>query len=267
MDWEASAGPSSGLRLGVPPELCARPLTHGLAALAGVSLEEEAPAVLAERLRAGELDYALLRPIDCFQLPSCRLVPGLGVCTEHEARTERLLARVSPEHIRRVGIDIHSHASTLVHIVLAESFGIAPEFVAVEPEQEHDAGLDAIVLSGNTALRNRAPSDHSFDLGALWHDLTGLPLVHMAWAAGPRTPHAELRRILASALQSGLDNLAAIAEDAPKTDGIDPETAREFLGNTLHYRMASAEADGLREFLRLAVKHGLCEADADIQFC
>ena len=259
------AGNGMFVRVGAPPGCVSRPLTQGLAATPSVSYEEGPPAVLADRLRSGKLDCALLPAIDCVRTPQSKVIPGIAVVSQAESRSERLLARVEPQRMRRVAIDIQAGGTVAIaHIILAECFNAAPEFVPLNLGEIDATSVDGIVLSGETGLAMANPYTLEYDLGTLWCKFTGLPLVQMVWVGRRGAPYKELRRVLAFARQRGLDVLDAIAAAQNNVELLD---TRQYLSNTIRYSMGTIEVDSLRMFIALAAKHGLCDPDAQLLMC
>lgn len=257
--------------LGVPGRCCALPLIRGLSDLPHIVLMRDSPAVIARRFRDNELDCALLPAIECLartsdaalEPPQFKVIPGIGVCTEDEARTELLCTRGSLDEARRIGEDGNQGGMLAVaRVVLAERCGQVPEFVDLE-----DGTADGALFSGDAAFSAECPFPVRHDLGMLWRELTGLPLVHMVWLVRRGAPMADLRRVLALALQEGLSAVDQIAVQAAEAAGIGVEAAHAYLGETLRYRMGGAEMEGLRKFAELAGKHGLCEPGAEVHLC
>lgn len=260
------AGNDLFVRVGAPPWLVSRPLTQGLAATPSVSYEEGPPAVLADRLRSGRLDCALLPAIDCVRTPQSKVIPGIAVASQAESRSERLLARVEPQRMRRVAVDIQAGGTVaLAHIILAECFNATPEFVPSNLGELDATSVDGIVLSGEAGLAMVNPYTLEYDLGTSWCELTGLPLVQMVWVGRRGAPYKELRRVLAFARQRGLDGLDAIAAAAQNNSGFLDVT--QYLSSTIRYSMGTLEVDSLRMFVALAAKHGLCEPDTQFMLC
>lgn len=257
------AKPDVFVRIAAPPWLVCQPLTEGLAAAPTVSYQAGPPAALAGLLAVGRLECALLPAIDCVRMPRSKAVPGIGVCSHAESRSERLLARVAPHEMRRVAVDRGAGGTvTLGRIILAECFNATPEFVEFDITEGCDAGgVDGIVLTGDAGLAMTNPYPAEYDLGMLWCELTGLPLVQMLWIGRRGAPYKELRRVLAFARQRGLDQLDAIARNAS------PNEARQYLQHTIDFSMGSLEMEGLRAFLKFAATHGLCEPNPPFAFC
>lgn len=259
-------GGDAFVRVGAPPWLVSRPLTQGLAATPTVSYEEGPPAVLTDRLLSGRLDCALLPAIDCVRTPRSKVIPGIAVSSQAESRSERLLARVEPQQMRRVAMDIQAGGTVaLARIILAECFNAAPEFVPLNLDEIDAASVDGMVLTGEAGLTMANPYTLEYDLGMLWCERSGLPLVQMVWIGQRGASYRELRRVLAFARQRGLDDLDAIA--AAAQDSVDLLDVKQYLSDTIRYSMGSLEMDSLRMFIALAAKHGLCEPDAQFTLC
>src|SRR5262252_1244649 len=109
------------LRIGVVDFVNARPLVFGLERERGVVLVHDRPAVLAQKLRKGELDVALVSSIEVFRSPELRIVPEIGICSEGPIRSVKLFLRKPLEQIEKVALDSGSRtAAALARIVFAE---------------------------------------------------------------------------------------------------------------------------------------------------
>ena len=115
---------------------------------------------------------------------------------------------------------------------------------------------DYALLIGDTALDfSLAPRSHRiWDLGAAWHELTGLPFVYAVWALRRGFDNAPLRRQLRQACQLGLDTLDAIVRDHAQYDY---DFRNDYLRSNIHYRLGAGEKRGLARFAALLHKHGL----------
>jgi len=152
------AGNDIFVRVGAPPWLVSRPLTQGLAATPTISYEEAPPAILADRLRSGQLECALLPAIDCVRMPQSKVIPGIAVAFPAESRSERLLARVEPQQMRRVAVDIQAGGTVaLARITLAECFNATPEFLPLNLGEIDATDVDGIVLTGEAGLAMANP--------------------------------------------------------------------------------------------------------------
>jgi len=262
------------ITLGVPRRWCTWPLIRGLSDLSHITLLHDFPAAISRHFHKGDLDCALLPVIECFVHPGLsaepertpfKVIPGIGISTEGNAQTEVLFARVEPPSMRSVAVDpAQGGMLMLARVALAECYQTAPEFVAASDSADR---ADGILLSGDEAFTADNPFPLRYDIGDLWRQLTDLPLVQMVWVTRRGAPLPELRRVLALALQKGLEGIEQIVATVSHVHGINPETVRTYLTDTVQYRMGSAEMDGIRKFIALAGKHGLCDPKAEIHLC
>ncbi len=258
--------------LGVPARCSVLPLTRGLRAHSQVVVLQDCPAVIAQRLRDDELDAALLPPVECLRKPGVeavdepprfRIIPGIGVSSEGDSGTELLLSKVAINSLHHVAIDpAQGKMNALAQIVLSEHCRGRVQFMELGGD-----GAEGRIASGDDAFTPTSAFPIRHDLGALWHRISGLPFVHLVWIARRGAPLPELRRILALSLLEGLEALDEIAEESARTLGIDTDVARALFKETLQYRMASEEMDGLRAFIELARKHGFCEPGSEVVLC
>src|SRR5438094_6516237 len=132
------------------------------------------PTELNRRLLAGELDLAPISSIEYARnADRLRLLPRLCVSSEGAVDSIQLVSRVPLEQVRRIAVTPESATSVvLTKVLLPEA-----EHVPLA-EAEADGGAHAKLLIGDAALRSafEDPTPH-YDLGRLWLERTGLPMV------------------------------------------------------------------------------------------
>ncbi|MER3409228.1 MAG: futalosine synthase, partial [Thermoleophilia bacterium] len=133
------------------------------------------PTELNRLLLAGEIDVAPISSIEYARhADRLRLLPRLCVGSEGAVDSIQLVSRLPLERVRTVAVTPESATSVvLVRVLLPEA-----EHVPLGEE------ADAILLIGDAALRSafQDPTPH-YDLGRLWQERTGLPMVFAVWAA------------------------------------------------------------------------------------
>src|SRR5438094_9119305 len=142
----------------------------------GIEYEEitGVPTELNRRLIAGELDTAPISSIEYARhADRLRLLPRLCVASEGAVDSIQLVSRKPLEQVRAVAVTPESATSVVLTKVLL-------------PEAEHvplGAEADAALLIGDAALKSafEDPTPHH-DLGRLWLERTGLPMVFAVWA-------------------------------------------------------------------------------------
>ncbi len=149
------------------------PVFYGLEAeveeIAGV------PTELNRMLLDDELDIAPIPSIEYARnADRLRILPRLCVSSEGAVDSIQLVTKISFGQIRSVAVTPESATSVVLVRILLPKAEIVP--------LGFDA--DATLLIGDAALRSafEDPTPH-FDLGRLWLDRTGLPMVFAVWAA------------------------------------------------------------------------------------
>ncbi len=238
-------------RVGSVKALNAVPLTRGL--------EEEIvfapPARLAEMLRRGDLDAALVSVVEPMQHDLYDVLDGIAVASLGEVLSVFLAHRRPIEEVREVFCDPASLTSVkLLQVLLAER-GLHPEFKPLE-DYAAAAEKDFVLLIGDAALDfRRLPQTHSiWDLGAAWYELTNRPFVYAVWALRRGLENSALRRQLREARDFGLDTLDSIIRNREEYD---LALRQDYLGWHIHYHLGSDEKRGIEHFLMLLEKHGL----------
>ncbi len=208
------------------------------------------PTELNRKLLAGELDVAPIPSIEYARnADKLRLLPRLCVSSEGAVDSIQLVSRIPLEQVRTVAVTPESATSVVLTKVLL------PDAEHVPLEEKADAKL----LIGDAALRSafEDPTPHH-DLGRLWLERTGLPMVFAVWAA--REPVAAAVKELEDALVESVRQARAepeqLAREASELYGYPPGFLARYF-EKLRYRFGPRERAGLYTFLELA--HGADE--------
>lgn len=261
-------------RVGAVRYLNAKPLTLGLEQGIGDvdPLCFDHPAGLVERMKAGELDLALLPVAALVESPELHIVPGLAIGCDGPVRSVLLLHRVPLEEVRTVALDPESRSSNLLTRVLfarvwqPESGG--PDFV----ERSHALGealrnVDAAVRIGDKALGDALPEGWiATDLGSAWKKWTTLPFVFAVWLAGPGTVDRDLYQALHESRREGQRQLEAIVQDFAFDRPEKILLYRDYLTHSIRYRLGSREVEALQRFFREATALKLIPSEPELTF-
>ena len=249
-------------RLGVVQYLNAQPLVYSFAVNpppGGVEAVRDVPSRLAQMLRDGRVDTAIISSIECFRGPNLVALPGVGICAKGRVLSIKLFTTRDLSAVRTVALDVGSRsAATLTRVLFAELFGAAPEFVTRPPDLDRMlAECDAALLIGDAALRTVEPSIRVYDLGEVWLEFTGLPFVYALWVGRPGAFKDGLGGLLLEARDYGLTHLEEVARTEAARLALDEELCRHYLCDIMRYHLGEEEVAGLRRFVELAGKHGL----------
>ncbi len=183
-------------RVGSVKYLNAVPLTRGLED----QIVFDTPARLAELLRRGELDAALVSVTEVLLTDRYDILDGVAIASLGAVFSVILAHRRPLTEAREIFCDTASLASVnLLKVLLAER-NLFPKFSPLE-NYEAAPAKDFVLLIGDRAIDfQRAPHEHEiFDLGAAWFGLTNLPFVYAVWALRRGIENSKLRRRLGAA--------------------------------------------------------------------
>ena len=221
------------------------------------------PTELNRMLVAGELDTAPISSIAYAQdAARLRLLPRLCVASEGAVDSIQLVSRVSLERIRAVAVTPESATSVaLTRVLLPEA--------EQAPLEAYEAGAaEAKLLIGDAALRSafEDPTPHH-DLGRLWLERTGLPMVFAVWACPEPLADglAELEDALVSSVRLARAEPEQLAYEAAERYGYPAGFLARYF-EKLRYRFGPRERAGLYTFLELARDAGLLETVPELRF-
>jgi chorismate dehydratase len=261
---------SRRIRVGAVNYLNTKPLIEGLASFApNAELSLEVPSRLADRLRDGELDVALIPVIEYFRAGTYSIMPDIAIASRGPVLSVTLFSKVPWERIRTLALDEGSRTSAaLAQVLLRERYQVRPEIVPLpldgDPEKLTN---DAVLLIGDRAMRACLPGfAHAYDLGQEWFDWTGLPFVYAVWAVRSGVDLKGVDRALLRAKKHGIGRTGAIAQREAPLLGIDAGFCRRYLSNILSFDLGPNEQAGLKRFYSLACEHGLAPKWMEIEY-
>ena len=254
------------LRIGAVSFLNTVPLIEGLQDRPGVELQRDLPARLADLLFEGRIDVGLIPIVEYLRGVGSEIVPGVCIGSRGAVRTVKVFSRVPLGETRSVAVDRGSRTSVaLLRVLLAELHGRHPDMHVVEPRPENlFLHHETVLVIGDRAEEVDPTGLHVYDLGELWHQLTGLPFVFAAWVLSPQMatpaqegPRHDLVQLLTEARDRGLENLPALAaREARRRPGTEGELL-DYWQNAIHYQLGEAELEGLERFAELTARLNL----------
>jgi predicted solute-binding protein len=218
-------------------------------------LEFAIPAVCADRLASGAADIGI---VPTFELTrqDLEIIPGAGIACHGPVRSILLISSRPAAEIQTLAADSSSRTSVeLARVILSRKFGVEPEIVRRAPNL--DAMLqaaDAALIIGDPALRidpARLPY-HSYDLGAEWVEMTGLPMVFAVWAARPGFAGPAVADVFRESCLYGRDRIEAIVTAESARREFAPELVREYLTRHIVHELNERDYEGMNLFLTYA---------------
>jgi chorismate dehydratase len=217
------------------------------------------PTELARALLDGEVDVAPIPSIEWARnAESLRLLPRLCVSSDGAVDSIQLVTPLPLEDVRTLAVTPESATSAVLARVLL------PDAAHVSLDKEADGTL----LIGDAALRSafEDPTPHH-DLGRLWRERTGLPMVFAVWACREPAPEglAELEDALVDSIRVARTEPEQLAREAAERYGYPAGFLARYF-EKLRYRFGSRERSGLQAFLELARDAGELERVPELRF-
>ena len=217
------------------------------------------PTELNRRLLTGELDLAPISSIEYARnADRLRLLPRLCVGSEGAVDSIQLVSRKPLEQVRSIAVTPESATSVVLTKVLL------PEAAHVTLGEEADAKL----LISDAALKSafEDPTPH-YDLGRLWLERTGLPMVFAVWACPEPLPSglSELEDALVASVRLARAEPERLAHEASERYGYPAGFLARYF-EKLRYRFGPRERAGLMTFLELAHEAGELDEVPELRF-
>jgi chorismate dehydratase len=223
---------------------------------------DEVPGVPTELnacLLAGEIDLAPISSIEYGRNAGrLRILPRLCVSSEGAVDSIQLVSRLPLEEVRSVAVTPESATSVVLTKVLL------PDAEHVPLGEEAEAKL----LIGDAALQSafEDPTPH-YDLGRLWLERTGLPMVFAVWACPDPPPDGigALEDALVASVRAARAEPERLAFEASKRYGYPAGFLARYF-EKLRYRFGPRERAGLVTFFEMARDVGELDVVPELRF-
>jgi chorismate dehydratase len=243
-------------------------------ALLDVELTKDTPDRLNDMLVAGELDIGPISLVEYLRhADDLVLLPDVAVGSDGPVLSVNLVSQVPLGDLggRRVALGSTSRTSVLLaRMWLAEVHGVRPDYFVCPPNLTAMLlEADAAVLIGDAALHATYAAPRRglavYDLGQVWRDWTGLPMVFAVWAARRAYVEANpglVKDVHAAFVRSrdeALAHVEQVAEQAARWEPFDAATLATYF-RTLDFSLGARQVEGLTEFGRRAAAIGATPA-------
>ncbi len=217
------------------------------------------PTELNRLLLDREIDIAPISSIEYARnADTLRLLPRICVSSEGAVDSIQLVTREPLGRVRSVAVTPESATSVVLTKVLLPNAEIRP--------LGEDA--DATLLIGDAALKSafEDPTPHH-DLGRLWLERTGLPMVFAVWAAPEPVVEglAELEHALVASVRLARAEPELLAREASIRYGYPAGFLARYF-EKLRYSFGPRERAGLLTFLELARDVGELDEVPELRF-
>jgi chorismate dehydratase len=217
------------------------------------------PTGLNAALLHGDVDLAPISSIEYARhADRLRVLPRLCVSSEGAVDSIQLVSRAPLDAIGSVAVTPESATSAVLVRVLL------PEAEQVPLEEEADARL----LIGDAALQSmfEDPTPH-YDLGRLWLERTGLPMVYAVFACPDPVPEgiAGLEGAFLASHRAARERPEELAAEASARYGYPAGFLARYF-EKLRYRFGPRERAGLLTFFELARDAGELDRVPELRF-
>jgi chorismate dehydratase len=268
-----SSNSNNQFTLGVVSFLNSVPLIEGLKDNPQVNLQFAPPAQLADKLRSGQVDAALIPVVDLANGPG-REYPGIRwqrvsdacIAADGPTMTVRVFSRVPPEEVTTLHADVDSHTS----VNLARLTWLHRYHRRLSLEPLNNVGnlenCETVLLIGDKVVTTPTHDfKYDIDLGQAWKEWTGLPFVFAVWAAPENRDHRGLGELLNQARDCGVKRATALASEEGPKHGWPVELAEEYLTQRMKYHLTPQALKGMLRFANLAATEGLITTAETVQ--
>jgi len=243
----------------------------------GVELLPGVPTDLNRMLSSGDIDLGPVSSIAYARTHERLLLSRhLSISSFGAVDSIQLVAKVPLERIRTLALTTQSATSvallkTMLRLRYKQDVTYSELAAPLEPALgDHDAVL-LIGDQGLEALYFPAPGTTCYDLGEMWREWTGLPMVYAVWAAREdfaRTNAAELLAVeqeLVRCMDYGREHLDEVVESALGLYRFDRVGLTRYFAR-LRYDFTAEYREGLARFYQLAHEAGELDETPRLRF-
>lgn len=213
-----------------------------------IELTLEYPSELARKLKAGEIDMALL-PVAAMQtIEGARIVSDYGIGADGKVASVCIYSQVPMDEIEYVYLDYQSRTSVRLAQLLLEKHWGKQVIYKQAPENyiEYINGTIAGVIIGDRALKQLTNFEYIYDLAEAWKDFTGLPFVFAAWIANKDLPQ-DFVDAFNEANKEGLKHIDKVVTENP----FPYYDLKKYYTENIHYYLDEEKRKGLDLFLQM----------------
>ena len=279
MALPSRAEPGGRPRVGHIQFLNCLPLYWGLVrsgALLDMDVRKDTPDRLGDALVAGALDIGPISVVDYLRAADrLLLLPDLAVGSDGPVLSVNLISQLPLTGLDGASVALGSTSRTsalLAAMLLEERYGVRPAYFSCPPDlRAMMQEAAAAVLIGDPALRATIEPPAGVevhDLGALWREWTGLPMVFAVWAVRREFAAAhpgvakEVHEAFLASRDASLARIDEVAASAARWEPFEASTLAHYF-RALDFSLGERQLAGLHEFAgRVASRAGLARVPA-----
>jgi len=214
------------------------------------------PSVCAEQLKSGEADIGIVPVIEMAR-QGLDYFRGVGIACHGPVRTILLISKVPFGQIQTLATDAGSRSSVMLsRVILAEKYGVSPKVIS---RPANLAAMltesDAALIIGDAALEldpAKLPFE-TLDLGQVWNEMTGLPMVFAVWSGRKEVMQERYEQAFVESCRYGLEHMDDIVRAESGARGFPSELVRTYLTRHIVFELGDRDLEGMQLYLKLAL--------------
>ena len=214
-----------------------------------IELSLDYPSLCADKLLKGQVDIGLVPVTVIPKLKDPYIISDYCIGSDGPVDTVCLFSDVPISETESIALDYQSNTSVeLLKILLKEYWALNPELKKAEVGfEESIKGKHAALVIGDRAFALNAKHTYTYDLSAIWKQMTGLPFVFATWVANKELPPKFISEFN-TALENGLSDIqkSIILEGSNYPNC---ENHKDYLNNKISYRLDAEKQKGMVLFL------------------
>lgn len=242
---------NSIIKVGAVSYLNTKPLIYGLEQSnisSQIKLELAYPAILAQKLKIGAIDLALMPVAAMKDIPDAYVAGKYGIASNGNVVSVAIFSEVPIYEIDTLLLDYQSRTSIALAQILVKQYWKVP-MKFEEANQDYIAqikGSKAGVIIGDRALQMLHHYPYVYDLSAAWKAYTKLDFVFAAWIATQQLPAVFLEEFnKANAIGLQLIEQVALGNQVPYYD------IHTYYTQNIQYELDEQKLKGMQHFLSL----------------
>jgi chorismate dehydratase len=214
------------------------------------------PSVCADQLKSGDADIGIVPVIEMAR-QGLDYFHGVGIACHGPVRTILLISKVPFEKIQTLATDAGSRSSVMLsRVILAEKYGVSPRVIS---RPANLAAMlteaDAALIIGDAALQldlEKLPFE-TLDLGQVWNEMTGLPMVFAVWSGRQEVMRANYEQAFVESCQYGLKHMDDIVQAESSARGFPADLVRKYLTRHIVFELGQRDMEGMQLYLKHAL--------------
>lgn len=259
------------LNLGIVDYLNCFPLLYPLQKqdLLFANIVKGAPTTLNTKFLQGELDITPISSIEYARhAGECFILPDVSIAADGKVLSILLVSKYPINKLEAKTVALTSSSATsigLLKILLKINYGINANYITMPPNLDTMLEkADAALLIGDDALRYGLgyQDGYVYDLGELWKEMTGYPMVYALWvmkqdfALAHKTQVQEVSATMQKAKQWALQNKEILLIEAQKVYDFTPELLDRYY-ETIKYDFDMRYQQAVLAYFTYAVQAGV----------